>query len=93
MSAHQPFPTPEGPVEAAGRAGHEARETPTMNELLAACAAASAVSTPPDAAEEARQTAGPGAPEEQDVQEEQKDREEEAGAGTRPASTGGRDAA
>ncbi|MFI9077749.1 hypothetical protein ACIGW8_14890 [Streptomyces sioyaensis] len=90
MSAHQPFPTHEGPVEAAGC---EARETPTMNELLAACAAASAVSTPPDAAEEARQTAEPGAPEEQDVQEEQKDREEEAGAGTRPASTGDRDAA
>ncbi|MFI0908059.1 hypothetical protein ACH4TE_31790 [Streptomyces sioyaensis] len=93
MSAHQPFPTPEGPVEAAG---HEARETPTMNELLAACAAASAVSTPPDAAEEARRTAGPGAPDEQDVkekQEEQKDGEEGAGAGTRPASTGGRDAA
>ncbi|MCF3173513.1 hypothetical protein IPZ61_09310 [Streptomyces sioyaensis] len=90
MSAHQPFPTPEGPVEAAGR---EARETPTMNELLAACAAASAVSTPPDAAEEARQAAGPGAPEEQDVHKEQDEPEEEAGAGTRPASTGGRDAA
>ncbi|MFI9261432.1 hypothetical protein ACIGT4_27545 [Streptomyces sioyaensis] len=93
MSAHQPFPTPEGPVEAAGR---EARETPTMNELLAACAAASAVSTPPDAAEEDRRTAGPDAPDEQDVkqkQEEQKGREEGAGAGTRPASTGGRDAA
>ncbi|MFG2864328.1 hypothetical protein [Streptomyces sioyaensis] len=90
MSAHQPFPTPEGPVEAAGR---EARETPTMNELLAACAAASAVSTPPDAAEEARQTAGPGAPEEQDVHKEQEEPEEEVGAGTRPASTGGRDAA
>ncbi|MFF7229951.1 hypothetical protein BX264_3010 [Streptomyces sp. 2333.5] len=91
MSAHQPFPTPEGPVEAAGR---EARETPTMNELLAACAAASAVSTPPDAAEEDRRTAGPGAPDEQDVKEKQeKDREEETGAGTRPASTGGRDAA
>jgi len=98
MSAHQPFPTPEGPVEAAGRAGHEARETPTMNELLAACAAASAVSTPPDAAEETRQggTAGPGAPEEQQEQDAHKEQEEpegKAGAGTRPASTGGRDAA
>lgn len=56
MSAHQPVPTSDGregsPVAAAGRA---AQETPTMNELLAACAAASAVSTPPDAAAEARQ--------------------------------------
>ncbi|MFF3546354.1 hypothetical protein [Streptomyces platensis] len=79
MSAHQPFPTSDGredsPVAAAGRA---ARETPTMNELLAACAAASAVSTPPDAATEARedQPAEPAAEESEE-----------------PASTGGRDAA
>ncbi|WP_432143900.1 hypothetical protein [Streptomyces sp. bgisy084] len=79
MPAHQPFPTPDGreggPVAAAGRA---ARETPTMNELLAACAAASAVSTPPDAAEEARQDK-PAEPAAEEPEE--------------PASTGGRDAA
>ncbi|UQA94734.1 hypothetical protein [Streptomyces halobius] len=50
MSAHQPSPTP-----AARRAEDDAREQPpTMNELLAACAAATAVSTPPDAPEETR---------------------------------------
>ncbi|MFD0163445.1 hypothetical protein ACFVJH_04715 [Streptomyces decoyicus] len=53
-----------------------------MNELLAACAAASAVSTPPDAAEEARQ----GKPERS---ADEPAAEDEAG----PASTGGRDAA
>lgn len=78
MSAHQPFPPSDGregsPVAAAGRAG----ETPTMNELLAACAAASAVSTPPDAAEEARQD---------------KPAEPAAEESEEPASTGGRDAA
>ncbi|MCL7491830.1 hypothetical protein M8I34_10310 [Streptomyces sp. MCA2] len=56
-----------------------------MNELLAACAAASAVSTPPDAAEEARQG------------EPARSADEPAGEdGTGPAgsaSTGGRDAA
>ncbi|MFD7665479.1 hypothetical protein [Streptomyces sp. NPDC059788] len=40
MSAHQP-------VTAAVRNG-AAEPSPTMNELLAACAAASAVSTPPE---------------------------------------------
>lgn len=63
---------------------HDARETPTMNELLAACAAASAVSTPPDASEEARASrqgepteSGNGAAEGEDA----------------PSSTRGRDAA
>ncbi|WP_328688357.1 hypothetical protein OHT20_22180 [Streptomyces caniferus] len=91
MSAHQPSPTPEGrgsaPFAAAGRADHEAPETPSMNELLAACAAASAVSTPPDAAGEARQdkpNAAPGA-------EDGGNGENTAGSGA--ASTGGRDAA
>ncbi|MEU5012191.1 hypothetical protein AB0G35_18190 [Streptomyces sp. NPDC021749] len=46
---------PQEPREASMPAHqHDARETPTMNELLAACAAASAVSTPPDAPEESR---------------------------------------
>jgi hypothetical protein len=85
MSAHQPSPTSEGrgstPIVAAGRAEHDARETPTMNELLAACAAASAVSTPPGA-EEARQ-GKPAKPADEP--------EAEGGAGA--ASTGGRDAA
>lgn len=89
MSAHQPSPTPEGrggtPITAVGRADHEAREAPSMNELLAAGAAASAVSTPPDAAEEARQ--GKPAP-----SADEPAGEDEAGpAGS--ASTGGRDAA
>lgn len=85
MSAHQPAPSPDGrentPFAAAGR---DARETPTMNELLAACAAASAVSTPPDAAEEARRgrPAGPA---------DEPEAEGESEPGT--ASTGGRDAA
>ncbi|MEU8783099.1 hypothetical protein [Streptomyces sp. NPDC048637] len=85
MSAHQPSSSPYGrertPIAAGGR---DARETPTMNELLAACAAASAVSTPPDAAEEARRDkpAGP-------ADEPETDEEPEPGA----ASTGGRDAA
>ncbi|MGW7573650.1 hypothetical protein [Streptomyces sp. NPDC054765] len=86
MSAHQPSPLPEGrgstPVAAAGRGEYEAREAPTMNELLAAGAAASAVSTPPDAAGEAR----PGKPAESAEEPETED-----GAG--PASTGSRDAA
>ncbi|MFH8684493.1 hypothetical protein [Streptomyces lydicus] len=61
---------------------HDARETPpTMNELLAACAAASAVSTPPDADEEGRQGKPAG----------RRD-EPEAEGGDAP-STGGRDAA
>ncbi|GAA2681488.1 hypothetical protein [Streptomyces lunalinharesii] len=56
MSPHQPPSAPErradAPVAAAGRAGRSARKTPpTMTELLAAGAAANAVSTPPDAAE------------------------------------------
>lgn len=89
MSAHQPSSAPEGrggtPVAAAGRADHEARETPSMNELLAACAAASAVSTPPDAAEEARQGKPARSAEEQAG-------EDEAGPAG-PASTRGRDAA
>lgn len=94
MSAHQPSPTPDGrgsaALAAAGRAEHEARETPTMDELLAACAAASAVSTPPDAADEARRcdTAAPdGEP------REQGEPEGADGSGTGPLSTGGRDAA
>ncbi|MEW1753972.1 hypothetical protein ACIQU1_36115 [Streptomyces angustmyceticus] len=92
MSAHQPSPTPEGrgsaPFAADGRAEHEARETPTMNELLAACAAASAVSTPPDDAGEARRSGSPAnAPEAEGAPDE----ENPAGPGT--ASTGGRDAA
>lgn len=54
MSAHQPSSTPDGrggtPVAAARREKADAREQPpTMNQLLAACAAASAVSTPPEA--------------------------------------------
>ncbi|WP_129295779.1 hypothetical protein [Streptomyces lydicus] len=87
MSAHQPSTTPDGrggtPVAAAGCA---AREAPTMNELLAAGAAASAVSTPPDAVEEARRDkpAEPsGAPEAEDEDQD----------GRRAASTPGRDAA
>ncbi|UZJ30855.1 hypothetical protein [Streptomyces endophytica] len=68
---------------------HDARETPTMNELLAACAAASAVSTPPDAPEESRK----------DRPEPRKDRpaaaaeESPADGGDTPASTPGRTAA
>ncbi|MEU9112089.1 hypothetical protein AB0D04_09910 [Streptomyces sp. NPDC048483] len=59
MSAHQPSPTPEGragaAIAAARRAADDAPEQlPTMNQLLAACAAASAVSTPPDATAETR---------------------------------------
>ncbi|MGX1756875.1 hypothetical protein ACWIG5_08165 [Streptomyces lydicus] len=84
MSAHQPSTTPDGrggtPVAAA------AREAPSMNELLAAGAAASAVSTPPDAVEEARRDkpAEPsGAPEAEDEDQD----------GRRAASTPGRDAA
>ncbi|WP_407286928.1 hypothetical protein [Streptomyces sp. BP-8] len=60
---------------------HDARETPTMNELLAACAAASAVSTPPDAPEEAT------APRQGKPADEPTEGEET------PASTRGRDAA
>ncbi|MEU8915817.1 hypothetical protein [Streptomyces nigrescens] len=85
MSAHQPAPSPDGrgstPFAAAGR---DARETPTMNELLAAGAAASAVSTPPDAAEEAPRGRPAGSADEPEA-------EEESEPGT--ASTGGRDAA
>ncbi|MGW1377701.1 hypothetical protein ACWD6P_25985 [Streptomyces sp. NPDC002446] len=64
---------------------HDARETPTMNELLAACAAANAVSTPPDAAEEARapRKGKPAGPADGPAAE----------GGDRPASTRGRDAA
>ncbi|MEU4846329.1 hypothetical protein [Streptomyces gilvosporeus] len=43
------------PVPADRRADRAAPEQPpTMNQLLAACAAASAVSTPPDAAAQSR---------------------------------------
>ncbi|WP_241779995.1 hypothetical protein [Streptomyces natalensis] len=43
------------PGPADGRADRAAPDQPpTMNQLLAACAAASAVSTPPDAAAEGR---------------------------------------
>ncbi|MGG2462331.1 hypothetical protein ACO0M4_21365 [Streptomyces sp. RGM 3693] len=87
MSPHQPSPASErhagAPVAAAGRAEQAARKTPpTMNELLAACAAANAVSTPPDAAEESRagKRDDPGEP------------GESAGPGGR-TSTPGRDAA
>ncbi|GAA2600208.1 hypothetical protein Stube_38100 [Streptomyces tubercidicus] len=55
-----------------------------MNELLAACAAATAVSTPPDAAEEARQGKPAGPADEPEAEE---------GSGPGPASTGSRDAA
>ncbi|WP_433856948.1 hypothetical protein [Streptomyces kronopolitis] len=93
MSAQQPSPTPDGrgiaALAAAGRAAHEARETPTMDELLAACAAASAVSTPPDTADEARRdTAGPDGGTREPCEPEGTD-----GAGSGPLSTGGRDAA
>ncbi|MFH8567065.1 hypothetical protein [Streptomyces sp. NPDC017993] len=87
MSAHQSSPTSEGrggtPFAAARRADHEAPEqSPTMHELLAACAAASAVSTPPDAPSETalnRRADEPG----------EAETDGEAGA----ASTSGRDAA
>lgn len=67
---------------------HDARETPTMNELLAACAAANAVSTPPDAPEESRK----------ERPESRKDRptaaeESPADGEDTPASTPGRTAA
>ncbi|GLW17491.1 hypothetical protein Stsp01_42340 [Streptomyces sp. NBRC 13847] len=93
MPAHQPTPTPDGrgiaALAAAGRAADEARETPTMDELLAACAAASAVSTPPDAADEARSDAAG-----QDCETREPDESDGAdGAGSGPLSTGGRDAA
>ncbi|MER0480650.1 hypothetical protein ABR737_20285 [Streptomyces sp. Edi2] len=88
MSAHQPSTTPEGrggtPVAAAACG---ARETPSMNELLAAGAAASAVSTPPDAAEEARRGKPAGAPEAEDEDQDG------PGAASTPTSTPGRDAA
>ncbi|MEW1654387.1 hypothetical protein [Streptomyces sp. NPDC093707] len=78
MSPHQSAPTP-----AAGRAEQDARRAaPTMNELLAAGAAATAVSTPPTAAEEPR--AG--------ERDEEGDSGDQAGSGER-ASTTGRDAA
>ncbi|WP_274915100.1 hypothetical protein [Streptomyces sp. WZ-12] len=80
MSPHQSAPTP-----AAGRAEQEARRAaPTMNELLAACAAATAVSTPPDVAE------GPRA--EKEKAGERHDVGESAGQASAP-STPGRDAA
>ncbi|MEW9519484.1 hypothetical protein [Streptomyces tubercidicus] len=85
MSAHQPFPTRDGqegvPDAAAGRDAHE---TPTMNELLAACAAATAVSTPPDTAAEAPQGEPAGPADEPQAEE---------GSGPGTASTGSRDAA
>ncbi|MEV5594901.1 hypothetical protein [Streptomyces sp. NPDC052496] len=72
MSAHQP-------VTAAVRNG-AAEPTPTMNELLAACAAASAVSTPPQ----------PPARAQEDAQDEARDAAaEDAG----PCPHGARDAA
>ncbi|WP_234341114.1 hypothetical protein [Streptomyces sp. NRRL S-1813] len=55
-----------------------------MNELLAACAAASAVSTPPDAAEETRQGKPAGSADEPAGEDE---------TGPAGSSTGGRDAA
>ncbi|GGU88022.1 hypothetical protein GCM10010211_62930 [Streptomyces albospinus] len=86
MSPHQPV------AQAAGRAEQDARKTPpTMTELLAACAAASAVSTPPGAAEETRAA-------ERDEAVEAREKGETGGtdSGTGPsggASTPGRDAA
>ncbi|WP_420711070.1 hypothetical protein [Streptomyces sp. NRRL S-337] len=80
---------PQEPREASMPAHqHDARETPTMNELLAACAAANAVSTPPDAPEESRK----------DRPESRKDRpaaaeESPADGEDTPASTPGRTAA
>ncbi|REK89711.1 hypothetical protein DY245_13875 [Streptomyces inhibens] len=67
---------------------HDARETPTMNDLLAACAAANAVSTPPGADEESRKTAesrkeGPAGSAGEPAAEDE----------TKPVSTQGRDAA
>ncbi|WP_411121532.1 hypothetical protein [Streptomyces sp. x-19] len=87
MSPHQPPSAPErradAPVAAAGRADRTARKTPpTMNELLAAGAAANAVSTPPDTAER------PATEKADDSGESGKN----AGPGGR-ASTPGRDAA
>ncbi|MFE6686662.1 hypothetical protein ACFVFQ_09310 [Streptomyces sp. NPDC057743] len=80
MSPHQSAPTP-----AAGRAEQDARRAaPTMNELLAACAAASAVSTPPDVAEESRA--------EKEKAGERGDAGESGGQASGP-STSGRDAA
>ncbi|MFE7298791.1 hypothetical protein [Streptomyces sp. NPDC057579] len=90
MSPHQPSSASErrggAPVEAAGRTEQDARKTPpTMNELLAACAAATAVSTPPDVAEESR--AG-----KRDESGESGEVGKSAGPGGR-TSTPGRDAA
>ncbi|MFG2139387.1 hypothetical protein [Streptomyces sp. NPDC048650] len=73
MSAHQPF-------DAAARRAEDGapEQPPTMTELLAACAAASAVSTPPDTT--APDTTAPARP------------DEPAGE-TAPTSTEGREAA
>ncbi|WP_043264869.1 hypothetical protein [Streptomyces sp. CT34] len=94
MSPHQPSSTPErrGPVQAAVRAEQGARKTPpSMNELLAACAAASAVSTPPDAPEERRAVERDEA---QEADEAGETGEPDGGPGTEGgASTPGRDAA
>ncbi len=54
MSAHQPV-TP-------GVRSGATEPTPTMNELLAACAAASAVSTPPGPPSRAEEDAEAGEP-------------------------------
>lgn len=70
MSAHKSSPTPERrggtPVAAVRRdendpspRRHDDEPRPTMNELLAACAAATAVSTPPDAPTAAESVAQP----------------------------------
>ncbi|QHC20508.1 hypothetical protein [Streptomyces sp. GS7] len=86
MSPHQPA------AQTAGRAEQDARKTPpSMNELLAACAAASAVSTPPGAPEESRAVGRDAA---QEAGEAGEADEPDGGAGPGGgASTPGRDAA
>ncbi|MFG3116947.1 hypothetical protein ACGF4C_21405 [Streptomyces sp. NPDC048197] len=71
---------------------HDARETPTMNELLAACAAASAVSTPPDAPEESRKER-PEARKDRPADRPAAAEESPADGEDAPASTPGRTAA
>ncbi|MEU9501826.1 hypothetical protein [Streptomyces sp. NPDC048196] len=84
---------PQEPREASMPAHqHDARETPTMNELLAACAAASAVSTPPDAPEESRKER-PKARKDRPADRPAAAEESPADGEDNPASTPGRTAA
>ncbi|WP_234442372.1 hypothetical protein [Streptomyces sp. NRRL S-1448] len=84
---------PQEPREASMPAHqHDARETPTMNELLAACAAASAVSTPPDAPEESRKER-PAARKDRPADRPAAADESPADGEDTPASTPGRTAA